>query len=96
LIIDNRFASAGRFAEAFRGSAWTVRTFRGDITPLWHEVLGAEWPWRPGMQWRGMTTPAAALCLAQLAADRFWRLTDRTPRGELVAWTLAPTRSVRA
>ena len=96
LIIDDRFESARRFAEGFRGSAWTMRSFRGDITPLWHEVLGAEWPWRTGMQWRGMTTPAAALCLEQLAADRFWRLTERESHGPLAAWTLKPLRSARA
>src|SRR5262245_47877008 len=62
LIVDARFDSARRFAEAFRGP-WTTRTFHGDITPLWREVMAAQWPWRPGMQWRGMTTPTALLCL---------------------------------
>jgi hypothetical protein len=43
-----------------------------------------------------MTTPATALCFEQLAADRFWRLTEREPHGALVSWTLKSLRSVRA
>ena len=91
VVFDSRFAAARQFGVEAGQGAWLLRGIRADITPLWHELLDIQWQ-RHASAIHGMTTPRSCDCLQQLVADRFWRVTSRTPGPGLIKWALMPAR----
>jgi hypothetical protein len=92
IVFDGRFAAARQFGVEAGPQAWLIRSIRGDVTPLWHDLLEAQWQ-RHATAIHGMTTPRAFQCLEQLVADRFWRVTSLAPVNSLIRWALAPARN---
>jgi hypothetical protein len=91
VVFDTRFAAARRFSAEVAPGSWLAYGISGDVTPLWHELLEAEWQ-RHGATMHGMTTAHSFYGLEQLVADQFWRTTSLVPAGDLVKWQMAPRR----
>jgi hypothetical protein len=89
LVFDTRFSLARQFAERLAEANWITHGISGDVTPLWHDLLGRQWS-QDGVAMYGMTTPHSFYCLEQLVADRFWRVASQEPAGSLVRWALQP------
>jgi len=92
VVFDVRFAASRRFGAETGQGAWLTRGIRGDVTPLWHDLLEVRWH-RYSTALHGMTTARSFQCIEQLVADHFWRVTSLAPGRGLVTWALAPART---
>ncbi|MBM7061035.1 hypothetical protein JQX08_09980 [Pseudomonas sp. UL073] len=100
MVYDSRFAASGAIADELMRMGIQQAPIEGDVTGVWFSTLDPLWAKRPATI-AGLTSPAALLCLEQLAWNRHHRVVMRidhvrTPGGGIEHRIDAPAELIPA